>query len=120
MKLDLSTNGSEERQYLDLVSQIISAGIRRDDRTATGTVSIFGTQSRYSLREGELDLASKGFWLYVSDDFPQEFCLSSRLNLFSFAEFSRNFCGSFAGQQTVESLVRRTFISGTPTALRSF
>ncbi len=40
------------RQYHELVRQVLENGERRDDRTGTGTLSIFGAQSRYDLREG--------------------------------------------------------------------
>lgn len=40
------------KQYQDLLQHVINEGIRKDDRTGTGTISIFGHQSRYSLREG--------------------------------------------------------------------
>jgi thymidylate synthase len=38
--------------YLDLVRHILENGERRDDRTGTGTLSVFGTQTRYDLRDG--------------------------------------------------------------------
>jgi thymidylate synthase len=40
------------RQYLDLVQHVLDHGERRDDRTGTGTMSIFGAQARYDLRDG--------------------------------------------------------------------
>ena len=40
------------RPYLQLVRDILSHGERREDRTGTGTLSIFGAQVRYDLREG--------------------------------------------------------------------
>ncbi|WP_339030444.1 thymidylate synthase [Spiroplasma endosymbiont of Cantharis nigra] len=40
------------KQYLDLVKQIFETGEKRLDRTNTGTISKFGTQSRYDLRDG--------------------------------------------------------------------
>ena len=40
------------KQYLDLVSHILESGERKDDRTGTGTISVFGTQTRYDLRDG--------------------------------------------------------------------
>ncbi|WP_342258975.1 thymidylate synthase [Spiroplasma endosymbiont of Dioctria linearis] len=40
------------KQYLDLVSEVLKTGEKRLDRTNTGTISKFGTQSRYDLREG--------------------------------------------------------------------
>ena len=38
--------------YLDLLRQVLDHGERRADRTGTGTLSLFGMQARYDLREG--------------------------------------------------------------------
>jgi thymidylate synthase len=40
------------RQYLDLVELVLKTGTRKDDRTGTGTLSIFGHQLRFDLRDG--------------------------------------------------------------------
>ncbi|HEY4240056.1 MAG TPA: thymidylate synthase [Kofleriaceae bacterium] len=40
------------RPYLALLQEVLDRGERRTDRTGTGTLSVFGTQSRYDLREG--------------------------------------------------------------------
>lgn len=40
------------QSYLSLVRQILDHGEERHDRTGVGTLSIFGTQTRYDLREG--------------------------------------------------------------------
>ncbi len=47
------------KQYIDLLQQVIAEGIRKDDRTGTGTISIFGHQSRYNLADGFPMLTTK-------------------------------------------------------------
>ncbi len=40
------------RAYLNLLRDVLENGERRTDRTGTGTISMFGAQTRYDLREG--------------------------------------------------------------------
>ena len=54
---------NEMKQYLDMCLYILENGQDRDDRTGTGTRSVFGYQTRYDLTDGFPLLTTKKMFL---------------------------------------------------------
>jgi dihydrofolate reductase/thymidylate synthase len=61
---------AEEQQYLDIIRDIIDHGVLRGDRTGTGTISKFGVQMRFSLRNNVFPLLTtkRVFWRGVAEE----------------------------------------------------
>ena len=60
----------DERQYLDILRDILDHGCKKSDRTGTGTLSVFGRQMRFSLREGTFPLLTtkKTFFRGIAEE----------------------------------------------------
>ncbi|XP_050525638.1 thymidylate synthase isoform X1 [Daktulosphaira vitifoliae] len=71
--VDLQSNlveNLDEQQYLDHIQNIIKNGHKKIDRTKVGTLSVFGTQMRYSLKNGTFPLLTtkRVFWRGVVEE----------------------------------------------------
>lgn len=61
---------SDEHEYLDLVRNVLEKGKLKMDRTGTGTLSLFGYQMRFNLRNGTIPLLTtkKLFWRGIVEE----------------------------------------------------
>jgi thymidylate synthase len=41
-----------DKQYTDLLQDILDNGVKKEDRTRTGTISVFGRQIRHKMSDG--------------------------------------------------------------------
>ena len=60
----------DEQQYLDLIQEIMDRGDTRSDRTGTGTLSVFGRQMRFCLRDNKIPLftTKRVYWRGVVEE----------------------------------------------------
>lgn len=59
-----------EYQYLELIREILSNGAEKDDRTGTGTFSLFGKSMQFSLRNDDFPLLTtkRVFWRGLAEE----------------------------------------------------
>lgn len=70
MDVDVPKPNLDEVQYLDAIKKIMTSGNPKEDRTGTGTLSIFGMQMRYDLRDSTMPLLTtkRVFWRGLAEE----------------------------------------------------
>ncbi|WP_338969378.1 thymidylate synthase [Spiroplasma endosymbiont of Labia minor] len=80
------------KQYLELLKYVSENGIKRDDRTKTGTISVFGTQTRYDLKNGfPLVTTKKIYWKgivhellwFIAGDTNIKYLVDNKVNIWN-------------------------------------
>lgn len=91
-----------EQQYLDLCRDVLQNGNRKEDRTGTGTLSLFGRQMRFDLSEGFPVLTTKRvpFKLVASE---MLWFLKGDTNIRYLLEHNNNIWNEWAFKRWVES-----------------
>ena len=119
----------EEMQYLKICRDIIENGVKRGDRTGTGTLSKFGVQMRYSLRDDTLPLLTtkRTFWRGVAEELLWFVKVRWRLSSYfcslyttMFWNSSNKLCCYYRDQQMQMNLLTKIFIFGMGMDLVNF
>jgi len=69
-KIQTNLENTDEQQYLDHIKKILENGHKKIDRTKIGTLSLFGVQMRYNLKDGVFPLLTtkRVFWRGVVEE----------------------------------------------------
>jgi thymidylate synthase len=95
---------TDEQQYLDLVRYVIEKGVIKNDRTGTGTKSVFGATMRFSLRNDTIPLITtkQVFWRGVLHELL--WFINGNTNSFSLKEKNVNIWNAHGSRQYLDSI----------------
>ena len=99
-----------DKQYTDLLQDILDNGTTKQDRTGTGTLSVFGRQIRHKMSEGFPLLTTKKMpfktittellW-FLRGDTNIKYLVDNGVHIWD-GDAYKNYCKSFENQSTIE------------------
>ena len=117
MKLEQNAVNNIDKQYQELLQDILDNGITKSDRTGTGTISVFGRQIRHKMSEGFPLLTTKKMafktmvtellW-FLRGDTNIKFLLDYDCHIWD-GDAYKNYCNQFLGHEDIPS--KEWFIS---------
>ena len=110
---------SLDKQYQALLQDILANGVKKEDRTGTGTISVFGRQIRHNMQEGfPLLTTKKMYWKgivtellwFLSGDTNIKFLVDNNCHIWD-GDAYKNYCMSYKdGHEFYEDKeVKRSF-----------
>lgn len=113
-----------DEQYLALCQHILENGVRKEDRTGTGTLSVFGHQMRFNLAEGFPLLTTKKvhfpaiahelLW-FLSGSTDIKYLLENNVNIWNgdaYRHFKEFYGNSIFGSKTFEEFIEYAKVKG--------
>ena len=107
-----------DKQYHELCERILKNGTKKDDRTGTGTLSVFGYQMRFNLQEGFPLLTTKRLpfrviahellW-FLSGNTGLKYLLDKDVNIWN-ADAYRNYVEQFKLERRKPDLTKEQFL----------
>ncbi len=104
------------KQYLDLLRYILENGVKKEDRTGTGTISVFGYQTRYDLSKSFPLLTTKKVYLrgiihellwFLKGDTNIRYLVLNKVNIWNDWPFRRYKQSSQYKRETIKEFAQK-------------